>query len=254
MFTAIKFVAPYASTVASFVKPMLIPDQVMVELNKIIDKLFDLDKKLDKIVSEIKEEFKLSEYNAYLNKLHNIQALYTRFINMPNTVTLDALNEQGKRNEMFQYLNWLHREVTGQSLNPIIDIIKGDDDYPKFIKWTQLILSHYAQAMLLHGICVQLRPNVTKNVLDQTLTNDTGLFEKNLHKQGMATVTYDYLSGKYPFREWLVCILDPHWVHHRDAFFYANYEDDQAILLIVCDKDGKRIAMSTEKYDDIWNH
>ncbi|CAG2175470.1 unnamed protein product, partial [Oppiella nova] len=164
MFGAIKFVAPYASTVASFVKPMFISDPVMLKLNQINEKLFDLDKKFDNIVSEIKEVFKLSEYNTSLNKLHKIQNLYTRFIKTPNTVTLDALNKQGELNEMYEFINWLHRGVTssassGQSLNPIIVFMKADEDYPKFIKWTQLILAHYAQAMLLHGISVKLRPN-----------------------------------------------------------------------------------------------
>lgn len=73
IFGALKFVAPYGNIVYNIVKPMVIADPVMLEFNRINEKLLNLDKKLDDICKELKEELKLNEYSNNLKKLHNLQ-------------------------------------------------------------------------------------------------------------------------------------------------------------------------------------
>lgn len=99
---------------------------------------------------------------------------------------------------MFKFINWLHLEVTGQSLNPFINFMKEGESYPKFIKCTQLILAHYAQAALLHGISLKLRHKNSHNIIDETLQSDTRQFEMYLLSQSNIYFNVNFLL--YIFR------------------------------------------------------
>lgn len=262
---ALGHLGPFASIISNIIKLFDHHDKDLEELknqlNMVNSKLFALDKKLDKLIDEVKIESIISGYKRYVDNLDTLEYFYKRYSTNPTNNTHDDFVRVCHQNKMIEVIVWLHKEICLESIQSLIWFMGEDYDQAKFIDWSRMILSRYMQATLLHTVCVgitdpsQVDRDRTLKVDSEDFRNKTQQMQSRFDagvkqiKQGyfkyaqgevelmmaenpqmehdkFSNKLYSFLANKYPWRLWIVASYSGQTAGNNNH--YVSYYTDKA--------------------------
>lgn len=245
---AIPYLGPILSGLIDiFLNPK--PDhfaEIKEQLNRMDSHLFAIENKIDALARQVTQTSVLTYYKSRAERINLIEMSYQRYLNTPTNITKKELIENCQRNNILEYVYYVHKELTDSgSILSLMDVMKDNYNLANFQIWMKMLAGSISQSMMLHTICMfaEYQDHTDLNV---TMDGDISYFENvsrimlNVVKDGTNDIKQNFfeaaakheilsyaaanrdkthiefgndvwniLTKKYYFRHWFVLSYDP---------------------------------------------
>ena len=119
------------------------------DVKQITKLLNNMDKTLQILVDEVKNQQHKKEYNEYAVEIDNLKFFLVNHLESPNNpVALDQFKQECEDNQMISFITWMEDQANRPG-GSLYDVMVQGYDIRKMIAWEKLIMERMRQATIV---------------------------------------------------------------------------------------------------------